>query len=123
MSVTTAHHHSIHPFLAKQFPKPIMPTGFVEYRAFNIQRVRQIILHQKGLAPMEYTLYIILGTLLAGLALYHLWKTRKRPNRFELPASPDTIPPLDDYFDNFICFMRSDGSTFPGFAPREERDT
>ncbi|MBV1959366.1 MAG: hypothetical protein KUG53_01405 [Pseudomonadales bacterium] len=72
---------------------------------------------------MEYIPYIVLGTLFAGLALYRLWKTKKRPYRFELPPPPDTIPTTDDPFDNFICFMRSDGSTFPGFVPREESDT
>ena len=69
---------------------------------------------------MEYTLYIVLGTLFVGLALYHLWTTRKRRYRSELPPSPDTLPITDDCFDNFICFMRSDGSTFPGFVPRKE---
>lgn len=62
---------------------------------------------------MEYTIYIILGTLFFSGLLYFTRKVVKRINHNKLILSElDNAPPAtNDMLDDFMCLSVSDGST------------
>jgi cbb3-type cytochrome oxidase subunit 3 len=60
---------------------------------------------------MEYTLYIIFGALLLGIIFYVVRQLFKRNQRDELPAPTAPLPLDDEPEDDFMCLLKTDGSS------------
>jgi hypothetical protein len=60
---------------------------------------------------MEYAFYFTLCVLLLGFIFYIRRKLIKRANNNRVINSVVTIPTVEALDDDFICFIKSDGST------------
>jgi hypothetical protein len=60
---------------------------------------------------MEYAFYFTHCALLLGCVFYIRRKLIKRANNNKVISSVVTVPTVDEPDDDFICFMKSDGST------------
>ena len=90
-----------------------MAISLVKNYTLNVGFRLEHIPNSVQFTPMEYAFYIILGTLTACGILYVLWRLLERASKpeFSFPADTAASPPLDDTVDDFMCIMRSDGST------------
>lgn len=60
---------------------------------------------------MEYMLFIILSSLFIGFIIYVVRQLIKRANRKNVIERECPVTLDDDTEDDFMCIMRSDGST------------
>jgi len=60
---------------------------------------------------MEYILYVIFSALILGFIFYIARASFKRGNHNKLPDPVDNLPLADDPYDDFMCILRSDGSS------------
>ena len=60
---------------------------------------------------MEYTLYFAFGTILLGCTYYIGRKILKRINVNKLTGSVAKVPSFDYASDDFICLLKTDGSS------------
>lgn len=89
-----------------------MTIGFAAGSFFSFLQCAIMLIQNKiGLTLMEYAIYFALSSLLLGCIFYVGRKIVKRIGDNKAACAVSAIPSTDDASDDFICLLKSDGTS------------